>query len=179
MPRPTRDEPLFVPDSRRYPAAERYVLQLSKVYVNGTVLLDSFIVTIEGDIPGFHNDVPIHLFNSEVVQRRLKGVAPRKGRGVIPADFEWVNPFRVEAELAYTLFSGGAYRQPERDPAEIKKLAAAVCADWFDDRYADVTGWVSRKAWCDFFLDIIWDFTCVVFDRGKHRVHVLCATDTD
>jgi hypothetical protein len=58
-------------------------------------------------------------------------------------------------------------------------LAEQVSRDLIEDRFSEILVYVNHSPWSDFFADIAWDATWVLFDKRKRNVHVLCATDTD
>jgi hypothetical protein len=90
------------------------------------------------------------------------------------------NPFFLDGQLAQRLFTGGAY------PPEVKvtgvaamQLAAEFCDALFGRRYEDVSLFTSYEAWTPWFAGIAWDWTSILFDKGRSTLTILVVTDTD
>lgn len=85
----------------------------------------------------------------------------------------------LDGELALRLVHGGAYVRFPGSAAEAKKLAIAGTHDLVGDRHEDFDVYFSDSAWSPYFMDVAWDATWLLVDRGRLEVTVLAMTDTD
>ncbi|UKS26606.1 hypothetical protein LOZ80_34685 [Paenibacillus sp. HWE-109] len=93
--------------------------------------------------------------------------------------FERSTPFILDGEIASTLFNGGAYRRFQGSPRDAKNIAEKLCDTIIDGRYAEVILFKTNSPWCDWFFDVAWDYTWIIFDKQKCRFWLMCLTDTD
>nr|WP_288836383.1 hypothetical protein [uncultured Flavobacterium sp.] len=87
--------------------------------------------------------------------------------------------FSLPGDLSRIVHYGGAYSH-EHFSAEIAmNLATDFVEAISDNRYADFNCWTLGGEWSDWFFNIAWDFSVLLFDKGKSVVTLICMTDTD
>ncbi|TXK85126.1 hypothetical protein FU659_05110 [Paenibacillus sp. N3.4] len=106
---------------------------------------------------------------------QLKVIAPFHKETV----FNRSSAFTLDGEIASKLCTGGAYRSFEGSSKEAKNITSILSNFIFEDRYKESFVFTTNKAWSDWFFDIAWDFTWIVFDEHKSRLWLVCITDTD
>jgi hypothetical protein len=170
-----------------HPAIERLLAELRAAHVNGGALLACFAVS-GGDTPRLHwfmsaepSGFSAHFdrfLTSLAVARALPELEMGKTLRAEP-NFQHIDSFTLDGELAHVLVAGGAYRKFPGAPNEARDVTRAFCDAVFGDRYREVWVYRSRKAWSAWFYDVAWDATWVIADVGTSRVWLLCVTDTD
>ncbi|MES2587824.1 MAG: hypothetical protein V4622_02520 [Bacteroidota bacterium] len=94
-------------------------------------------------------------------------------------EFEWVNEFSIDGELASLLYHGGAYGSRFNKPVqEIKRLAQKFCDGLFEEeyRYEFVRCYKSNSAWNSWFIDVI-DNTFIIICMKTRTIWILAHTD--
>jgi hypothetical protein len=98
-------------------------------------------------------------------------------------DFNLETTFVLEADMAWSIYSGGAYKS---FPGTPKDLAQAFCKGIFGegflnsrDRFRDIQVYRTHTPWCSWFFNIAWDVTWIIFDEKLKRLWLICITDTD
>ena len=167
------------------PDTESYLAELRRVNVNGNVIFGLFQVEGNKSLDWFASrnrwdeaDFFRRLLGHSAVRQRWPDLVEKIRDEQFP-DFEWGSSLTLDGELARSLVIGGAYERFNGPPREAKNLAARFCDARFDDRYLDIEVfwcWNASSAW---FHDVAWDRTCVIIDRRRRSVGLLCSTDTD
>ena len=85
----------------------------------------------------------------------------------------------LDGQVAERLVFGGAYREFIGTPKQAKDLAQQFTQCIFGDRYSDVKIYTSHDSWCDWFHDVAWDTTWLIFDQPMSKLWIVCVTDTD
>jgi hypothetical protein len=93
--------------------------------------------------------------------------------------FERTTPFIFDGQIASTLFNGGAYNKFLGSPREAKNIAQELSDYIIGYRYAETLMYTTNSAWSDWFYDVAWDRTWIIFDESKSRIWLICITDTD
>lgn len=89
------------------------------------------------------------------------------------------NSLTLDGYFAVRLMWGGAYGEFNGTAGEAKKLGQMFCNYIFQDRYADVKVYSTPVAWTNWFHDVAWDDTWIIFDTSKLLLWIICMTDTD
>lgn len=94
-------------------------------------------------------------------------------------DFRWMSAFGMEGDLTHMLLNGGAYEKFRGTVDEARLMTQEFMESVFGKDLQ--TLWVSSSPtpWTDWFCDIAWDATFVVWDNIRHRFVLLCCTDSD
>ena len=91
---------------------------------------------------------------------------------------EEVAPFNLPGCLATILQNGGAYSKSNSSMVDFYTgLNAAL--DLTDGNLNNGMIWFSRIAWSDFFMDVAWDKTIIVYKPKTDDLEIIFATDTD
>ena len=93
--------------------------------------------------------------------------------------FEQVRPFLFEGDIAESLYYGGAYKKYQGTPTEAMEIARKFCKAIYSERMLDVGIYKTYDNWTEWFYDVAWDVTWVLFDKSLKRLWVICLTDTD
>ncbi len=160
---------------------EAYVAALRPLYANGRVLLRCFQPT---DTVAFHSasrhdlrglDHLLSAFLSaptiQVFLGELHIPSPLK----LPA-YHYYSVYEMEGALTVTLLRGGAYKRFAGTEDEARRLSREFVAA-IGHEHAQVFKIVG--AWTDWFYDVAWDSSFVIFDAQRMRWWILCMTDTD
>jgi hypothetical protein len=167
------------------PETEPYLVELRRVNVNGSVIFGLFQVEGNKSLDWFASrnrwdeaDFFHRLLGHSAVRQRWPDLVEKIRDEQFP-DFEWGSSLTLDGELARSLVIGGAYERFKGPPREAKNLAAQFCAALFDDRYLDIEVFWCWNAWSAWFHDVAWDRTCLIIDRRRRSVGLLCSTDAD
>jgi hypothetical protein len=82
----------------------------------------------------------------------------------------------MEGALTVTLLRGGAYKQFTGTEDEARRLSREFVTVIGHD-HAQV--FKIEGAWTDWFYDVAWDSSFVIYDAQCMRWWILCMTDTD
>jgi hypothetical protein len=93
--------------------------------------------------------------------------------------FDRTTSFTFDGQIASTLFNGGAYKRFQRSPIEAKIIAQELSDFIIGDRFAETILFTSYSPWSDWFFDVAWDRTWIIFDETMSRFWLICVTDTD
>jgi hypothetical protein len=164
------------------PAIEGLLGEIRRLYVNGGVEFAAFHLSDHPTLqhPALLQPDPLFFedfLKQPVVQNELAELYQETIQ--TPLELTFVNPYQLESDLAYLLYTGGAYRDLRYIPEKPKNVAAAFCNALFGERFSKVYFYQTWKPWSSWFFDIAWDHTFFGFDRHLNRAWVLCATDTD
>lgn len=170
---------------RLYPSMQKYVEALRERYANGSVLFASFQCPADPVFDWYlsRNDLRGLLFFHRFWHTPTPGSVLAELK--VPKTYEYDPPFQegnsftFGGELASRLYQGGAYHQPSGTGSEEMRLAELSVHELIQDRFSEILVYVNHAPWTDFFFDIAWDGTWILFDKEESVVHVLCATDTD
>jgi len=163
------------------PRLEAYLAALRPLYANGRVLLRCFQPTdtvafhsaSRHDLRGFDHLLSAFLGapSIQVFLRELQIPSPLK----LPT-FHHYSAYEMEGALTITLLRGGAYQKFPGTVDEARRLSREFVTAIGHD-YAQV--FKLEGAWADWFYDVAWDSSFVVYDPQRMKWWVLCMTDTD
>ena len=160
-----------------------YIRALSQEYSNGGVLFQQFRITSRfhstenSDEDLFLSLASIKLFNLPIIREKF-------GNYQVNADFDFSKGFfempgyDLPGHLARILQNGGAYSSPKKDMKSFYlALDAALEMTLGDLNRGRILA--CESAWSDFFHDVAWDVTLVVYRPEDYYLGILLATDVD
>lgn len=156
----------------------------SNFYTNGGVIIECFEVRNESvfqNLP-FMEDEYKDFFVNMLSSKDLVNALPELKLNTVHKNhikMDMISPFIFDGEIAGTLFNGGAYKSFWGTPKEAKNIAMRFSEYILEDRYTDVVIYNSYTAWSDWYFDVAWDYTWMIFDEPKKRFWIICLTDTD
>lgn len=169
-----------------YPNVMAYVQALEAVYVNGSVEFSTFEIPVHPTFDWYSSHHAFHemgFFQKFWSAPSVRAIFPFDLKSAIdvsaPDVFANTDPSALGESLASVLTTGGPYgsHAPGLHDAQTKGEAAA--AELIGASGDAVRVYICQYAWCDFFWDVIWDWTWVVIDLNMRRIHLICATDSD
>ena len=161
---------------------ESYLTTLRKLYANGQVLLYCFQPVDtemfdeahrQDNRQGFEYLLGSFINNASVIAN-LDTIKLATKTDLIPK-YDILSAFEMEGSLTHLLLRGGAYINFTHEE-EARKLARAFM-ELLGHDYSQVfriTG-----AWTDWFFDVAWDMTFIVFNPVRRNWWILCMTNTD
>lgn len=91
-----------------------------------------------------------------------------------------LNSYELEGSLTQILINGGAYNKWRSSEDEARSLARNFLDLVAAEKYRSwVTGIRFYSAWTDWFYDVAWDSTFVIYNAATQKWWLLCTTDTD
>ena len=162
-----------------------YLDTIKQKYSNGSVLFYQF--KVQGDNT-FHFyasrnrlleiDFINKLFSKQVFKETAKELT---GIDKIEVNnSNWMSDiFSLPGDLARRIYYGGAYSQEHFSAENAFNLSVNFIDAIADKRYADFNSWILGGNWSDWFFNIAWDYSVLLFDKGKSVVTLICMTDTD
>lgn len=160
-----------------------FLTQLSEKYANGKVMFGHFKIQVNH----FDKDFPKTLLFQYFVKEKLfycKEIQKCFCNYKIFSDvdltkvIEEVAPFELPGCLASILHIGGAYSTLNSSMDDFYTgLNAAI--ELTDGNLKNGMIWFSRNAWSDFFLDVAWDNTVIIYKPQTDDLEIILATDTD
>lgn len=169
------------------PRITKFVDEMTKIYVNGGVILRSFKAVDEAEFRASHNVnysldrmLEILLNNNTVKQSLFDSEAGCSLRLERSPKFRWDNVFSIEGQLTYSLLTGGAYERFSGTIDEARRLSRDMVEAIFGEELHRVSSAAfSCVPWSSWFCDVAWDSTFLIQDWRTHRIILLCMTDTD
>jgi hypothetical protein len=169
-----------------YPSVMAYVQALEQIYVNGSVEFSTFAIPVHDTFDWYCSRHAFHdmaFFRNFWLAPSVKQTFPFELKPNI--DFSAADVFvctetsRLGETLTSALTYGGAYQTYAAGPLDAKAKGEAA-ADELIGMHADrVRVYTCKLAWCDFFWDVLWDWTWVIIDPAARRIHLICTTDSD
>ena len=165
------------------PQAQALFDALQGVYSNGAVIL---CCLKSSEISGLMNNSQLCL-HELVISQFLKSQTVQQAVPELKIDNELIlpalhplNSYELEGSLVQILINGGAYNKWQSSEDEARSLARnfldLVAAEKYRSR---VSGIRFYSAWTDWFYDVAWDSTFVIFNAATQKWWLLCTTDTD
>lgn len=174
----------FEPISR--PAVRRLLNTFNHIYCNGHHdFFKSFEVKdplkFESELKSgglSHQQVLNSFFSCPSIRNGLADFELTEDSSVFPR-FELISGDEIADRLDTCIVSGGAYQKFPGTHDESIEICQTFVETLLGNDLDSVVAGVSRDAWCEWFYDIIWDFTFLIWDIKRHRFYLLCITDTD
>ena len=165
------------------PAINEYKSELEKLYVNGSVKCEMFLLG-ESEVLDWYvsrNQLKEMLFfwklwEHPVVNEALKINDIDEDSNKL---FKESSPFILGGGLAWVLDCGGAYNEPAWEGSKSKELGEKAALELLNDDFDNCVVFEAGGAWCGYFYDVAWDYTWVVLNKSTRMLKVIMATDTD
>ncbi|HMW02816.1 MAG TPA: hypothetical protein PKE58_21945 [Acidobacteriota bacterium] len=165
------------------PQAQALFDALQGVYGNGAVILCCLKST---EISSLMNNswlsVPELVISQFLKSQTVKQAVPElkvDDELMLPA-LHPLNSYELEGSLTQILINGGAYTQWESSEDEARSLTRNFLNLVAAEKYrSHVSGIRFYSAWTDWFYDVAWDSTFVIYNAATQKWWLLCTTDTD
>lgn len=165
------------------PQAQALFDALQGVYSNGAVILCCFSLS---EFTNLKTD-SLFIAPEPIISQFLKSQPVQQTVPELKIDDELIlpalhplNSYELEGSLTQILINGGAYTQWQSSEDEARSLARnfldLVAAGKYRSR---VSGIRFYSAWTDWFYDVAWDSTFVIYNAATQKWWLLCTTDTD
>jgi hypothetical protein len=173
-------------DHPSYPNVMAYVQALEQMYVNGSVEFSTFAMPVHPTFDWYCSHKAFHdmdFFQNFWAAPSVKQAFPFELTSHFHLSaanvFVKVEPAALGESLALALTYGGAYQFHVAGEMDAKAKGDAAADDLIGSHEDQVRVYTCNLAWCDFFWDVLWDWTWVVIDPATRRIHLLCTTDSD
>lgn len=173
--------PLPFPDDKRI---STYLDTVKEKYTNGGTLFYQFQIQGDNTFHFFASrnrlaeiDFINQLFQKQIFQETAKEL---KGVEKIKMDnSNWkTDIFSLPGELARVVYYGGAYSHEHFSAENAFNLSVDFVDTISYKKYADFNCWTLGGEWSDWFFNIAWDYSVLLFDKDKSIVTLICMTDT-
>lgn len=154
-------------------------------YSNGNVLFYQFFVDGDKSFNFFasRNTLQeIDFINKFIFSKTFQNVAKEFTRmdRIELSHSDWATDiFSLPGDLAKIIYHGGAYSQDHFSAEHAFTMAVNFTDAISGKRYADFNSWNLGSEWTDWFFNIAWDYSILLFDKKESIVTILCLTDTD
>lgn len=174
--------PLPFPDDKRI---STYLDTVKEKYSNGGTLFYQF--QVQGD-KTFHffasrNRLAEIDFINQLFQKQIFKETAKELKGVEKIKMEnsnWrTDIFSLPGNLARIVYYGGAYSHEHFSAENAFNLSVDFVDTISEKSYADFNCWTLGGEWSDWFFNIAWDYSVLLFDKAKSIVTLICMTDTD
>ena len=169
-----------------YPNVIAYIQALEQVYVNGSVEFSTFVMPAHATFDWYCSRGAFHgmaFFPNFWLVPSVKQTFPfelKPDINLSAADvFVCIETSTLGETLASALTYGGAYQTHAAGPLDAKVKGDAAAKELIGAHGAQVQVYTCNLAWCDFFWDVLWDWTWVIIDPAARRIHLICTTDSD
>ncbi len=161
------------------------VRALETTHVNGGVLLRCFRPLLgsrfgeahQQDLHGVEHRLRCFL-ECETVRTLIPELKIPNLHGDLP-QFTTYGAYEFEGALIPLLLRGGAYVKPSLTEKDARTFARGFVDAMVGDRRDYVSVFRIDGAWTDWFCDVAWDATFVVFNPAAKCWWLFCVTDTD
>lgn len=164
---------------------QEYANAIRAVYVNGAVRCAIFRVAPHNVFDWYASRNQFHemgFFSDFWKLAAVKSILDGRVRDLNFFDhsvFAWSSPFLLGGRLAEALAAGGAYQRHRQGCADAKRLGEAAAVELIHDDYDQTLVYESHVAWADFFCDVAWDRTWLIFNKQARLLTLIIATDSD
>jgi len=93
--------------------------------------------------------------------------------------YNWYGTYELEGAITHLLLVGGAYRNAGLSEEQARGLSRAFVDALVGNARLQTSVYRISGAWTDWFHDIAWDATFVIYRPVARRWTLFCATDTD
>ncbi len=93
--------------------------------------------------------------------------------------YNWYGTYEFEGAITHLLLVGGAYRNAGLSEEQARGLSRAFVDALVGNARLQTSVYRISGAWTDWFHDIAWDATFVIYQPVAQRWTLFCATDTD
>jgi hypothetical protein len=169
-----------------HPASLEFIDALKVLYANGDVILRCFEpqdATLFKqaqfkDLQGIDHIIKTFLLSNSVMAT-LSEVIKMTEKDVQSLSYSWQGAFEFEGALTQTLLAGGAYIRFKGTEDDARILSRKFVDAILPDGRLSASVFKIDGAWTDWYYDVAWDKTFIVYDRTGCKWSVFCATDTD
>jgi hypothetical protein len=159
---------------------------LKKTYANGDVILKILqpIDIKEFDAANTRNRKGLEyilkcFLESKSVQESIPNLEIPRTLDEAPKHI-WYSRYEFEGAIISMILRGGAYKRLEYPEDYLREVARNFVDALFGDAVLNVFVCRIDGPWTNWFYDVAWDSTFIIFDPWVNkRWVVLCATDTD
>ena len=169
-----------------YPKVMAYVQALEQIYVNGSVEFSTFAMPMHPTFDWYCSRSALHdmgFFQNFWSTPSVKQMFPFKIKPDIDLSaagvFVYTETDALGETLASALTYGGAYQTHAAGPMDATAKGEAAAKELIGTQGDQVRVYTCQLPWCDFFWDVLWDWTWVIIDPAARRIHLLCTTDSD
>lgn len=167
------------------PVINEFVDVFKNLYINGDVIVSCFHVTnhqVFQELPWWESDkYNSYIKNLLTSTDIINGVPKLNISTKIENNIELknINSLILDGDFAIKMIKGGAYNKFKGRPQEAKTLGGEFCKCLFQGRFLDIQVFYSDKCWTNWFYDVNWDSTWIIFDGQEDKLWLICMTDTD
>ncbi|PHA04398.1 hypothetical protein COF37_08505 [Bacillus wiedmannii] len=178
-------EKTFQPIKINNPIIDDFIKISDAMNVNGGTIVSCFKVndhSVFKNLPWlehekYNNYIQDMLTSPDIIKNIPELNIPKSIE--VPIELENINSLILDGAFAIRLIKGGAYKDFKGTPMEAKKLGSQLCEQIFQNRFLGIKIFYSQKPWTNWFYDVNWDSTWVIFDEQESMVWIICMTDTD
>ncbi len=169
-----------------YPSVMAYVDALTQMYVHGSVEFSTFAMPEHPTFDwycsrhAFHDMDFFQHFRSAPSVKQTFPFELKADIDLSAADvFVCAETSKLGESFTSALTYGGAYQIHVAGPLDAQAKGEAAANELIGASGEQVRVYPCELPWCDFFWDVLWDWTWVVIDPVARRIHLLCTTDSD
>ncbi|ETX07252.1 hypothetical protein [Candidatus Entotheonella palauensis] len=169
-----------------YPNVMAYVQALEQIYLNGSVEFSTFAIPEHPTFDwycsrnAFHDMNFFQKFWSAPSVKQTFPFEPKADIDLSADDvFVCIEIATLGEALASALMYGGAYQLHAAGEMDANAKGEAAANELIGAHGDLVRVYACQMPWCDFFWDVLWDWTWVMINPAARRIHLLCTTDTD
>jgi hypothetical protein len=93
--------------------------------------------------------------------------------------YTWYGTYEFEGAITHLLLAGGAYKTAGLSEEQARGISRVFVDALVGDARLQTSVYRISGAWTDWFCDIAWDATFVVYQPIARRWALFCVTDTD
>jgi hypothetical protein len=93
--------------------------------------------------------------------------------------YTWYGTYEFEGAVTHLLLVGGAYQSAGLNEEQARSMSRAFVDALVENARLQTSVYRISGAWTDWFFDVAWDSTFVVYQPGARRWALFCITDTD
>lgn len=93
--------------------------------------------------------------------------------------YTWYGTYEFEGAVTHMLLLGGAYRSAGLNEEDARAVSRAFVDALVGNARLQTSVYRIHGAWTDWFCDIAWDATFVIYQPVARRWALFCVTDTD
>jgi hypothetical protein len=94
-------------------------------------------------------------------------------------NYTWYGTYEFEGALTHLLLAGGAYQSAGLHEEQARSMSRAFVDVLIGNARLQASVYRINGAWTDWFYDIAWDATFLVYHPVARQWTLLCVTDTD
>jgi hypothetical protein len=91
----------------------------------------------------------------------------------------WYNGYEFEGAITHAIMRGGAYAQCDFPEETARRLSQNFVSAMTAEQIGQTFVCRIDSPWTEWFYDVAWDSTFIVFQYQRNRMNLFCITDTD